>query len=106
MTSWSVVPETYESSKRMPRVTYVVPMTPAAAVAQIAVMQNRNRMYSHVDNVIEDVKHKAAAAMDVAAETRYQVQEAAKNAMYNQVIMLVLLLVFLGLFIYLKKYKY
>jgi hypothetical protein len=106
MSSWSIVPETYESSKRMPRVTYVVPMTPAAAVAQIAVMQNRNRLYSHVDDVLEDVKHKADAAMDAATETRYQLQEAAKNTMYNQLIMLILLVVFLGLFIYLKKYRY
>jgi hypothetical protein len=78
-------------------------MTPAAAVAQIAVMQNRNRLYSHVD--LEDVKHKADAALDVASETRYQLQEAAKTTMYNRLIMLVLLLVFLGLFIF-KKYKH
>lgn len=106
MTSWSVVPETYESSKRMPRITYVVPMTPAAAVAQIAVMQNRNRLYSHVDQVVEDAKQKADAALDVASETRQQLQETAKNTMYNQLIMLILLLLFLALFIYLKKYKY
>jgi hypothetical protein len=81
-------------------------MTPAAAVAQIAVMQNRNKMYSHVDRVIEDVKHKADAALDVASETRYQLQEASKNTMYNQLVMIILLLVFLGLFVYLKKYKY
>jgi hypothetical protein len=81
-------------------------MTPAAAVAQIAVMQNRNRLYSRVDDVIEDVKHKADAAMDVATETRYQVEEAAKNTMYSQMIILILLMLILGLFIYLKKYRY
>ena len=43
MKRWSVMPQTYVGS-RMPHVTYVVPMTPAASAAQVAMMQNKHRL--------------------------------------------------------------
>jgi hypothetical protein len=70
MKQWKVMPEYYQEIKS-PRVTYIVPMTPAASAAQIAMMQNRNRPYfrNEESDVVEDADKAAAdkAASDKAA---------------------------------------
>jgi 6-phosphogluconate dehydrogenase len=68
MKQWKVMPEYYQEIKS-PRVTYIVPMTPAASAAQIAMMQNRNRPYfrNEESDVVEDKAAADKAAADKAA---------------------------------------
>jgi hypothetical protein len=75
---------------KMPRVTYVVPMTPAASAAQVAMMQNRQRL--------DDAHDKAENAFEMAADA----QEQLSLNMQNQGVMFLLIACFIIMFIYLQ----
>jgi hypothetical protein len=81
MKRWTVMPEYYQEVKS-PRVTYIVPMTPAASAAQIATMQNRNRPYfrNEEDAEIIDVEKAVQDAADKAAAEKAAKEAADKAA--------------------------
>ena len=95
MKRWSVMPQ------RSPRgVTYVVPMTPAASVAM---MQNRQRLMSHaeqIEHAIDDAHDKADNAFEMAADAQEQLNQ---NLLQNQGAMFLLIACFIILFIFLVR---
>ena len=100
MKRWSVMPQGYTSSSRMPRVTYVVPMTPAASAAQVAMMQNRQRLMSRAEQIeqaVDDAHDKAENAFEMAADAQEQL------SFQSQGIMFLLIACFIILFIYLMR---
>lgn len=101
MRRWSVVPQRYVGSRRMPRVTYVVPMTPAASAAQVAMMQNRHRMSQHeqIEHAVEDAHDKAENAFEMAADAQEQLSLNMQNLLQNQGVMFLLIACFIILFI-------
>ncbi len=107
MRRWSVIPQRYVGSSRMPRTTYVVPMTPAASAAQVAMMQNRQRMSQtqteHIENVIDDAHDKAENAFEMAADAQEQLSLNLQNVMQNQGVMFLLIACFIIMFIFLIR---
>jgi hypothetical protein len=114
MKRWSVMPQKYIGSRKMPRVTYIVPMTPAASAAQVALMQNQNQMQMNqmqdqmkngmkhnyeIEHAVDDANEKADTAFEIAAHTQEQIDE---HLGQNQGIMFLLIASFLILFIFLK----
>lgn len=109
MKRWSIVPQNFSSATRMPRTTFVVPMTPEASAAQIAMLQNRHHMFStwnHLENEIDTARDKASDAYRLAMHTQEQVDQSNKNLMHNQVVMFLLVAVFVVFFIYMMRNNY
>lgn len=101
MRRWSVMPQRY-AGQRMPRVTYVVPMTPAASAAQVAMMQNK-RLMSHaeqIEHAVDDAHDKAENAFEMAADAQEQLTQ---NFLQNQGLMFLLIAGFIILFIFLMR---
>lgn len=108
MRRWSIMPQSYVGS-RMPRVTYVVPMTPAASAAQVAMMQNRQQQLmsqAHVERIehaVDDAHHKAENAIEMAATSQEQLSLNMQNLLQNQGVMFLLIACFIILFIFLVR---
>lgn len=102
MRRWSVVPQGYVGSRRMPRVTYV-PMTPAASAAQVAMMQNRHRQHEQIEHAVEDAHDKAENAFEMAADAQEQLSLNMQNLLQNQGVMFLLIACFIILFIFLIR---
>lgn len=112
MRRWSVMPQSYigSSSRRMPRVTpsvtYVVPMTPAASAAQVAMMQNKQRFMSyadHIEHAVDDAHDKAENAFEMAADAQEQLSLNMQNLLQNQGVMFLLIACFIILLIFLIR---
>lgn len=108
MRRWSVIPQDFVGYRRMaPRVTYVVPMTPADSAAQVAIMQNQNRQALYqagqLEHAIEDAQAKAAFASEAADAANAKVDTTIENVLQNQGIMFLLLACFIVLFIYMMR---
>ena len=69
MTRWTVVPQ---NVTRMPQLSYMVPMTPGAAAAQLYNMQDRNGFMTAVTANEKIIGDKADDAMYKATEVEYQ----------------------------------
>lgn len=95
MKRWSVVPQ------RDDKITYVVPMTPAASAAQVAMMQNRH-LVSRAHHAMDEVHDKADRALDLAADAQEQINTNAQNRLQNQGVMFLLIACFIIMFIILK----
>ena len=107
MRRWSVMPQRFVGSAEMPRVTYVVPMTPAASAAQVAMMQNRQRLMSHaeqIEHAVDDAHDKAENAFEMAADRARRRRRPRQGRMQNQGVMFLLIACFIILLIYLKTY--
>lgn len=106
MRRWSVMPQRYVGSRRIPRVTYVVPMTPAASAAQVAMMQNRQRLMSHahhIEHAVDDAHDKAENAFEMAADAQEKLSLNMQNLLQNQGVMFLLIACFIILFIFLMR---
>lgn len=103
MRRWSVMPQRYVGSSRMPRVTYVVPMTPAASAAQVAMMQNRQQLMSRAEHAVDDAHDKAENAFEMAANTQEQLSLNMQNLLQNQGVMFLLIACFIILFIFIMR---
>lgn len=102
MKRWTVMPEKY-GSRRMSRVTYIVPMTAAASAAQVAMMQNRERFMSHaeqIEHAVDDAHDKAENALEMAADAQEQLSLNTQNLLQNQGVMFLLIACFIILFIF------
>jgi hypothetical protein len=102
MKHWSVVPRSYTGSEMTPQMTYVVPMTPDASVAQVVMMQNRQRLMSraeHIDHDIDTANYMAKSAMDAASEAQYQLSQ---NLLSNQGVMFLVIALFIAFFIFMR----
>lgn len=100
MRRWSVMPQSYVGSR--PRVTYVVPMTPAASAAQVAMMQNRHQLMSQaerIEHAVDNAHDKAETAFEMAADA----QEKISLNKQNQGVMFLLIACFIILFIFLMR---
>ena len=107
MRRWSVMPQRYVGSTKMPRVTYIVPMTPAASAAQVAMMQNRQRLMSHAEHIehaIDDAHDKAENAFEMASDAQEQLSSNKQDLLQNQGVMFLLIACFIILFIYLMPH--
>lgn len=62
MRSWSVVPQTTS------RMTYIVPMTAAASTTQMAMMENKNRLMTRAEKILDDAHDKAENAFEMASD--------------------------------------
>jgi hypothetical protein len=102
------MPQRYVGS-RMPHVTYVVPMTPAASAAQVAMMQNKQRFMSQVsqaeriEHAVEDAHDKAETAFEMAADAQEQLSINIQNLLQNQGVMFLLIACFIIMFIFLMR---
>lgn len=103
MRRWSVMPQRYVGSSRMPRVTYVVPMTPAASAAQVAMMQNRQQLMSRAEHAVDDAHDKAENAFEMAANAQEQLSLNMQNLLQNQGVMFLLIACFIILFIFIMR---
>ena len=103
MRRWSVMPQRYVGSSRMPRVTYVVPMTPAASAAQVAMMQNRQQLMSRAEHAVDDAHDKAENAFEMAANAQEQLSLNMQNLFQNQGVMFLLIACFIILFIFIMR---
>lgn len=84
----------------MPHVTYVVPMTPVASAAQVAMMQNRQQMQEHTKQAVDDAHDKAYTAFEMAAEAQEQLS---MNLLQNQGMMYLIIAVFIIILIFLMR---
>lgn len=106
MRRWSVVPQRYVGSRRMPRVTYVVPMTPAASAAQVAMMQTKQRhmlRHEQIEHAVDEAHDKAENAFEMAADAQEQLSLNMQNLLQNQGVMFLLIACFIILFIFLTR---
>ena len=103
MRRWSVMPQRYVGSSRMPRVTYVVPMTPAASAPQVAMMQNRQQLMSRAEHAVDDAHDKAENAFEMAANAQEQLSLNMQNLLQNQGVMFLLIACFIILFIFIMR---
>lgn len=99
MKHWSVVPRSYTGSEMTPQMTYVVPMTPDASVAQVVMMQNRQRLMSSAEHIDHDIDAVAKSAMDMASEAQYQLSQ---NLLSNQGVMFLVIALFIAFFIFMR----
>ncbi|TFH07025.1 MAG: hypothetical protein E4H07_09590 [Nitrosomonadales bacterium] len=81
----------------MPQTQYVVPMTPGASAAQVAMAQNRNRLMrtEQIEQAVDDATNKADEALGVVTEI--------KNILTSQVMMFILIALFIIMFIYMRS---
>jgi len=104
MRRWSVMPQRYAGTGYTG--SYVVPMTPAASAAQVAMMQNRQHMLSHaeqIEHAVDDAHDKAENAFEMAADAQEQLNSNMQNLMQNQGVMFLLIACFIILFIFLMR---
>lgn len=96
MRRWSIVPPAAA-------VTYVVPMTPAASAAQVAMMQNRQRLMSRaeqIEHALDDAHDKAENAFEMAADAQEQLT---KNIYQSQGVMYLLIAFFIILVLFIMR---
>jgi hypothetical protein len=106
MRRWSVVPQRYLGSTKTPRMTYIVPMTPAASVAQVAMMENKNRLMSHaheINHAVDEAHDKAENAFEMAADAQEQITASMDTVLQNQGIMFLLIACFIIMFMYIMQ---
>lgn len=99
---WSVMPQRYIGSTKMPNATYVVPMTPAASAAQVAMMQNKHRLMSHANSTEDNEDHLEDHLEDInrKSDNALEQVEKTKKIMYmNQGFILLLIACFIILYL-------
>ncbi len=99
--SWTVVPQ---NVTRMPRLSYMVPMTAGAAETQLYNMQNRNNYWNNANNFMttvnsekiigdkaDDALYKATAAQYMANDLTSQIENLLKSESFIYIIIAVVL---------------
>ena len=109
MKRWSVMPERYTSLR--PRVTYVptytVPMTAPASAAQVAMMQDRQRLMSQADQLAQSVGQADVKAQKayMKAQNAYSLAASAEsiNLESRGLMFTILAAILIGILFFMKK---
>jgi len=96
--SWTVVPQ---NVTKMPRLSYIVPMTAGAAETQLYNMQNRNNYWNAnnfmtnekiIGDKADDALYKATAAQYMANDLTTQIENLLKSESFIYIIIAVVLI--------------
>jgi chemotaxis regulatin CheY-phosphate phosphatase CheZ len=96
--SWTVVPQ---NVTKMPRLSYIVPMTAGAAETQLYNMQNRNNYWNAnnfmtnekiIGDKADDALYKATAAQYMANDLTNQIENLLKSESFIYIIIAVVLI--------------
>jgi len=97
--SWTIVPQ---NVTKMPRLSYMVPMTAGAAETQLYNMQNRNNYWNNANNFMttdekiignkaDDAIYRATAAQYMANDLTTQIENLFKSESFIYIIIAVVL---------------
>lgn len=109
MGRWSILPQQrYNNFDSPRRATYILPMTPAASVAQVAMMQNRQLMSqadykNNIEYAVGDANNKANNAIKMASEMQQEQMDIWQSILTNQGVMAFIIAIIIIIFIFFMR---